>query len=163
MVYKMKNLKDTILEKLVITKDTKEKHTTKSVADIDIPWKVTAWFNVYSPKQQNAVMDKMVRYKQKNTNQVKISNIVAKPSELAQRWYCAVLLEWDEAIQIYGEQIETRGHTTIDILSAYLYQKCYYRVGTWKPSEYRQDGIDKHYDAHLEHYFDLYNIEYTKK
>ena len=159
----MKTLKDIILEKLIINKNSKVKQQSKSVADIDIPWKVTTWFNVYSPKQQNAVMDKMIRYKQKNSNQAKMANGVAKVTELAQRWYCAVLLEWDEAIKAYGEQIELRGYTTIDILSAYLYQKCYYRIGTWKPSEYRQDGIDKHYDAHLEHYFDLYNIEYTKK
>ena len=98
----MKTLKDIILEKLIINKNSKVKQQSKSVADIDIPWKVTTWFNVYSPKQQNAVMDKMIRYKQKNSNQAKMANGVAKVTELAQRWYCAVLLEWDEAIKAYG-------------------------------------------------------------
>ena len=160
----MKTLKDIILEKLIINKNSKVKQQSKSVADIDIPWKVTAWFNVYTPSQQNAVMDKMIKYKQKNSNQIKMANGIAKVSELAQRWYCAVLLEWDEAIQAYGEEIEKREYATIDLLSAYLYQKCYNRDGgSWKASEYHQDGIAEHYDAHLEHYFDLYNIEYTKK
>ena len=160
----MKILKDIILEKLIINKHSKVKQQLKSVANIDIPWKVTTWFNVYSPKQQNATMNTMKAYYQKKSDPSKMANRVAKATELAQRWYCAVLLEWDEAIQAFGAEIEQRGYTTIDMLSAYLYQKCYNRDGgSWKASEYNQDGIDEHYDAHMIHYFDLYNIEYTKK
>jgi len=169
----MKNLKDkilenkfsqnTILEKLVFNKHTKSKQQElKSVKDIDIPWRLDAHFNVYSDKQKDACMNKMTAYYNKQSKVTTLINTIKDSTKLVNRWYCAVLLEWDEAIQKFGEEIENRNIATVDQLSAYLY-RCYNKSQTSitiHAKEYGQDGDVNIYKKHLEHYFDLYNIEY---
>ena len=159
----MKNLKDKIFEKLVFNKHTKSKQQElKSVADIDIPWKVLAHFNIYSNKQKDNCMNKMVSYYTKKSKVTTLINSIKDSTKLMNRWYCAVLLEWDEAIQKFGEEIEKRNIAKVDQLSAYLYM--YYIKPqtslTIHAQEYGQDGNVNIYKKHLEHYFELYNIDY---
>ncbi len=147
-------------EKLVFNKHTKAKHELKSVTDIDIPWTVSAHFNIYSEKQKDACMNKMKSYYNKQSKVTTLINTIKDSTKLVNRWYCAVLLEWDEAIQKFGEEIENRNIATVDQLSAYLYMYYIKSPLTIHAEEYGQDGDVNIYKKHLEHYFELYNIEY---
>ena len=162
----MKHIINYITEKLRLSKDLKIQ-SKPSISKIDIPWRLDAHFNIYSDKQKDDCMNRMDSYYTKQFKVNTLINSLKDSTKLVNRWYCAVLLEWDEAIQKIGKEIEKRNIATVDQLSAYLY-RCYNKTGISLEQLARQYITNiksgsiaiTEYKQHLEHYFDLYNIDY---
>ena len=65
--------------------------------------------------------------------------------KLVNRWYAAITLNWNEAIQVFGEEIEKRGYATLEDLHGYiLYQ------------------YNRNHHESFKNYLDLYNIDYDE-
>ena len=150
----MKNLKDILENKLSNNKITERLHITKNskvselkdVSNIKIDWHVDAYFNAYTPSEKDKCFEKMKSYYNKGSKPLTLVHTIKNDIKLVNRWFAAVLLQWDEAIKVFKEaMIERIKNIDEDQLDAYIY-KCFKDGGPNKTA--------------YEHYLEIYNIKY---
>ena len=143
----MKSLYDLIYEKLVINRDTKEKTKVKIDKDKIKSSKVLGlMYGSGSPNNnQGKNLSKMEYYMKKGSKPLTLVHSIKDKTKLVNRWYAAITLNWNEAIQVFGEEIEKRGYATLEDLHGYiLYQ------------------YNRNHHESFKNYLDLYNIDYDE-
>ena len=89
-------------------------------------------------------------YMKKGSKPSILINHIKDNKKLMNRWFCAIKLEWDDAIKQFGEAVADRCEFTQEQLHGYIL-KLYNNLKNSRYTELR----DKY-----KHYLNLYNIEY---
>lgn len=141
----MKNLKEIITERLHITKNSKVSEL-KDISNIKIDWHTRAYFNAYTPNERIKCFTKMKSYYDKGSKPLTLVHTIKDKIKLVNRWFAAVLLQWDEAIKVFKEAILERiKNIDEDQWDAYIYD-CWVIGGPNKQA--------------YEHYLEIYNIKH---
>ena len=132
-------------EKLVINKKSQVKTKVKIDPALIKSNKINNLMWDKSPGAAYKHRVKMEGYMRKGSKPARLVNDIKDNNKLVNRWFCAVELEWDEAIQEFGKAIENRGLATLNELHGYiLYQ------------------YSRNHKKNIKNYLDLYNIDYDE-
>ena len=138
----MKQIVQYINEKYLIDTDTKynidiEKYKNEVKSIFTIIYLEKDWKQhedvLKACKRQNVDIDKMIKHLAAN--------------KLVCRWFAAIVLEWDEAIQKIAKEIEFRKIFDIEVLHAFIIKR------------YEQLKYEKEWKEHFENYFKLYDLD----
>ena len=135
-------------EKLVINKDIVSKKIEIPDIDNDVKHRIEDLMYEKSPSALYKHMAKMEGYMKKGSKPKILVNTIKDLTKLINRWYCAIQLEWDEAIQVFGDAITDRTDITLDNLHQYIL--------------YQYKNAYKNNAEHFKNYLDLYNIKYNQ-
>ena len=176
----MKNLKDIISEKLIINKNSVlTSKPVRDVSNIDINWRLRACYHTLSPTEKFDLMCKVETHYKANHNPKRLFNAKTKTYKIINLYICAILCEWDEAIETLRHEIlycdnmiktlyfgAIAKNNNLDecanMLDGYIY-KLYNETkdNTFTTTYLRNSNQTKEEcDKHFEHYFNLYNIKY---
>ena len=135
-------------EKLVINKKSQVKAKIKIDKDKITSTKISNLMFGYAPGPNNNPaknLSKMEGYMRKGSKPLTLVHSIKDKTKLVNRWYAAITLDWNEAIQVFGEEIEKRGYATLEDLHGYiLYQ------------------YNRNHNTSFKNYLDLYNIDYDE-
>lgn len=162
----MKSLQDIITEKLRIGKSIKVDDIPRKTADdlnIDIAYPFRSCLDCLRFDERKSMATKMEEARDKKRNPKTLVNSRSYTYHYVNKWFCAVMLQWDEAMDWFREQLDKpkyitglKTHDVPLLLDAYIYQ--IYKKTTrnsWS-GWYSTRTIENA----CEHYFDKYNIDY---
>ena len=125
----MKSIKDCLLEKLVLNKNTKIKDKL-NVGQLDmedsekIYRKIMHFMSEKSPTKLYTHARKMEEYMKKGSDPKRLVASIKDSKKLLNRWYQAVKLEWDDAIIEFGDTINNRNIFSLEDLHKCLLYFC---------------------------------------
>lgn len=142
----MKNLNNYIIEKLHINKNVKtvKVNIKPANSELNARFDDALHHNNRTGKYEwdyAKHLNKMKGYMNKGSKPKVLVATIKDNRKLMNRWIAATQLEWDAAIEAFGQAIEDRGLFTLEEQHAYA-------LGA-----YQYDNA-----PYLEHYLDLYNI-----
>ena len=148
----MKNIKECILEKLILNKNTKIKDKLNvgqlDIADSDKMYrKILNFMRENYPTKSYAHARKMEEYMKKGSDPKRLTASIKDSKKLLNRWFQAVKLEWDDAIIEFGDTINNRNIFSLEDLHKFIF-KCWHDAAAPKAKE------------EYTHYLDLYKIIY---
>ena len=150
----MKNLKDILIEKLNI-KDIDLSKSPKLIPYEDYENTVRSKFYELkfskTPSIEYQDKQKMEQYRKKGSNPTRLVNSIKDNNKLVRRWLAAVFMEWDDAIKVFGNEIDKRlseKGITLNFLHSYI---------VWCHKQYAKY---KQYGVAYDNYLNLYNIKY---
>lgn len=176
----MKNLKDIIIERLHINKDTGSSVQLRDVSNIDINWRLKALYNALTSKEKYELMCTVETHYKAHNNPKRLFKSNTKTYKMFNLYICAILCEWDDAIQLLRDEIincdeslrpiyfgvkKDEKDEFANMLDAFIY-KLYKELmtgvlGTPVKDDYlKNDQTKEECNKHFEHYFALYNIKY---
>lgn len=142
----MKTLNTFIFEKLHLGKTTNVNTSKKDIKDVKIDWHLTYYFNCYNQNEKAKCFAKMKSYYDKGSKPLTLVHTIKNDIKLVNRWFAAILLQWDEAIEVFKEaMIERIQEVSEEQWDAYIYDL------------FEKGGPNK---TSYEHYLELYNIKY---
>ena len=101
----MKQINYYILERLHINKDIGLSNHLKDVSNIEINWRLKALYNALSSKEKYDLMCKVENHHKAHNNPKILFNVNTKTYKIFNLYICAILCEWDEAIQLLRDKI----------------------------------------------------------
>ena len=112
-----------ITEKLKIGSQSKV-NTDEELRDLSNINKKSLSELVYkSPAEEDRDWNKAEEYFNKKSNPQRLVNSIKDRTKLIRRWFIYVALGWEEAAQIFREEIIKRGYYTEDELDSYILSK----------------------------------------
>lgn len=148
----MKSLHELVYEKLHIDKNSKLKAPLKiEPVDSTVERNITVAMRESTPSKEMSHERKMKEYMQKGSKPSRLVNDIKDNKKLINRWFCAVKLEWDDAIQTFGDAVAARCGFTLEQLHGYIL-KLYNNLSNSRFLDMRD---------HYQHYLDLYHIEHN--
>lgn len=148
----MKNLKDILVEKLNI-KDINLSKSPKLIPYEDYNSSIKQFFYELkfskTPTIEYQDKQKMEQYRKKGSNPNRLVNSIKDNNKLVRRWLAAVFMEWDDAIKVFGNEIDKRlseNGITLNFLHSYI---------VWCHKKYANY---KQYYVAYNNYLNLYNI-----
>ena len=120
----MKNLKEYIIEKIIINKDIVI-DDDKRITDINelkkiIPRNVSDICLKLTPGELDKHYNKMLEYKKKGSKPERLVNSIKDKKKLMIRWRMCIELKWKQAFVIFRDAIIDRGYFNINELNAFL-------------------------------------------
>ena len=157
----MKDLKQLLLEKLIINKDIVK--SPKSIENLDIPWRFKAQFNALSNKEKSTIYKNIENQFTKHSSIKRLCNTNTHLYTIFNKWFCAILLQWDEAfIELKNVIVDSNYIPNIEsLLDAFIF-KIYNNDEDSKllVKEYLSKYDNNKLKESLENYFKIYNISY---
>ena len=148
----MKSLHELVYEKLHIDKNSKLKTPLKiEPVDSNVERDIRVAMRESTPGKEVAHERKMKGYMEKGSKPSRLVNDIKDNKKLINRWFCAVKLEWDDAIQTFGEAVSQRCGFTQEQLHGYIL-KLYNELLNSRFPDMRD---------HCLHYLELYHIEHN--
>ena len=142
----MKDIYKFVYEKLVLNKSSKIIHKDSvKIKPID-PLTLQHFHNVIEDGQKfGKHKEKMAGYMKKGSKPERLVSSIKDNIKLINRWKAAVVLEWDDAIKIFGEAVVDRTNFTLEHLHQYIYYL------------YKHENSSENWPIN---YFELYSIDY---
>ncbi len=160
----MKNLDTFISEKFELSKKTQANiRDAKDLKDYDMSWKATSYFQGYTLTDCKKCFAKMEGYYNKKSKPLTLVHTIKDSLKLVQRFVCAIMLGWEEAIRVFKEEIISRNIMSETDIDAY-FCKLYLIKGKMDAFKYARYGSMiniKDLQERLENYFDMYYIKYN--
>ena len=157
----MKDLKQLLFEKLIINKDIVK--SPKSIKNLDIPWKFKIQFNALSNKEKSTIYKNIENQFAKHSSIKRLCNTNTNLYTIFNKWFCAILLQWDEAfIELKNVIVDSNYIPNIEsLLDAFIF-KIYNNDEDLKllVKEYLSKYDYNKLKESLENYFKIYNISY---
>lgn len=159
----MKQIIYYIKEKLTVNSKTKV-NTNKGLRDLsDIEVRGINSNNKYhgesllelyykSPSEESKDWNKAKMYYDKKSKPTTLVNSIKTKDKLIRRWYNYIVMGWEDAYQIFREEIDKRGYYTVDELDKFILLRYnYYK----RNMPNRTDTIEA-----FEKYLEINNVEY---
>ena len=147
----MKNLIEIINEKILINKDIQKQEIKVGTIDPAKKSYINRMMWVKSPSVDYQDEIKMKEYFKKGSKPQRLANSIKDINKLFRRWMVAIRMQWDECIQVFGEEIDKRQQDiTLQNLHEYIFDQ-YKRYKNIKLSR----------DKYI-HYFELYGLTYDE-
>ena len=119
----MYNLKDFIIEKLHVNKDMKsnkkKEYSDEDIKDLlskytrnDIPSSLKNDMFFKTPQSEWTNMEKMRAYYKKGSKPERLVATIKNREKMIKRWIAAMDLEWEEAADVFKDEIIKRGYYT---------------------------------------------------
>ena len=119
----MYNLKDFIIEKLHVNKDMKsnkkKEYSDEDIKDLlskytrnDIPSSLKNDMFFKTPQSEWTNMEKMRAYYKKGSKPERLVATIKNREKMIKRWIAAMDLEWEEAADVFRDEIIKRGYYT---------------------------------------------------
>lgn len=119
----MYNLKDFIIEKLHVNKDMKpnkkKEYSDEDIKDLlskytrnDIPSGLKNDMFFKTPQSEWTNMEKMEGYYKKGSKPERLVATIKNREKMIKRWIAAMDLEWEEAADVFRDEIIKRGYYT---------------------------------------------------
>ena len=121
----MKNIKNFILEKLKITKDTKINDNTglRDLSSVHVTHGLAIDMMFRSQSDEDKHFKKMEEYKKKGSKPERLLNSIKDKIKLMYRWYIAIKIDWLECAKVFRQGIIDRGYYNGDELDAFVMHK----------------------------------------
>ena len=166
----MNSLKQILLEKLILNKTIKNNNIKKDINVVDISWKVKAQFNATTRNDKIKYYQGILKTYNTTKNIKKLFNSNTHLFTIVNKWFCAFLIQWNDAIKVLQDEILKfdnslpGGEDVLNslILSIYngLSKKDLSDLDFLKTYILFIDDKEKLKDC-CENYFKLYNLKYT--
>lgn len=141
-----------ITEKLKIGSQSKV-NTDKGLDDLSGVKLNSMWeISFKSPNAEHNEWTKVQQYFDKKSNPTRLVNSIKDRSKLVRRWWMFVSLGWEEAGQVFREEIAKRGYYTEKELDKYILNR--YQILQRKSS--KMEKTLEHYEKYLE----INNVKY---
>ena len=168
----MKQINKYICERLHINKDIGLSNHLKDVSNTEINWRLKALYNALSSKEKYDLMCKV------ENNPKILFNVTTKTYKIFNLYICAILCEWDEAIQLLRDKILNCDEllkplffdgndkdANTNMLDAFIYNLYKESItgslgDRLKYDYFKYNQTIEECNKHFEHYFELYNIQY---
>jgi len=119
----MYNFKDFIIEKLHVNKDMKsnkkKEYSDEDIKDLlskytrnDIPTGLKNDMSFKTPQSEWTNMEKMEDYYKKGSKPERLVATIKNREKMIKRWIAAMDLEWEEAANVFKDEIIKRGYYT---------------------------------------------------
>ena len=174
----MKKINKYICERLHINKDIGLSNHLKDVSNTEINWRLKALYNALSSKEKYDLMRKVENHYKAHNNPKILFNVNTKTYKIFNLYICAILCEWDEAIQLLRDKILNCDDTlkplffdgndkdaNTNMLDAFIYNLYKESItgslgDRLKYDYFKYNQTIEECNKHFEHYFELYNIQY---
>lgn len=149
----MKQIISFINEKLKINSQSKV-NTDSGLRDLsDIKTKHFYELNYRSPSEESRDWAKAEEYFKKKSKPERLVNSIKDRNKLVRRWIIYVVLGWEEAYQVFRNEIVNRGYYTEDELDKYILDR-YNKVKSFSTT------LAKEREQNYKNYLDVNNVKY---
>lgn len=148
----MLNITNFISEKLKIGSKSKV-NTDSGLRDLsDVKFKAFWEISFKTPSMEHTEWNKANEYFRKQSNPKRLVNSIKDRGKLVRRWWMFVSLGWEEAGQVFREEIVKRGYYTEDELDKQILN----RYENLKRISSKLTNTIEHYEKYLE----INNVKY---